>query len=57
VVCAENNEASLFQSRCAMFHGTDGRGNTPAGKAFRTRDLHESAMIKMTDAELETIIK
>lgn len=56
IASAENNGASLFQSRCAMCHGADGRGNTPAGKAFKAPDFHDSEVIKMTDAELETII-
>ena len=54
---AQNNGASLFQSHCALCHGADGRGSTPAGKAFKAPDFHDSTVIKMTDAELETIIR
>lgn len=52
----QNTAKSLFQSHCAMCHGSDGRGNTPAGKALKAPDFHDPAAMKMTDAELTTII-
>jgi cytochrome c6 len=39
-----------------MCHGADGIGNTPANEALKALDFHDSAVIKMTDAELDMII-
>jgi mono/diheme cytochrome c family protein len=53
---AENDGAALFQSNCQMCHGADGKGNTPTGKAFNVVNLHSSAVMKMSDADLAAII-
>ena len=52
----ENTPAGLFQQRCSGCHGEDGVGKTRAGKAFKAIDFHDPAVMKMSDAELTTII-
>ena len=56
VAHAQTDAATLFHARCAMCHGADGHGNTPAGKAFKAVDYQDPAVMKMTDAELTAII-
>ncbi|MHB1936592.1 MAG: c-type cytochrome [Acidobacteriaceae bacterium] len=53
---AQNKGATLFQSNCLMCHGADGRGSTPMGKALKVVDLHDPAVVKMSDAELADVI-
>ena len=45
----------LYQSKCTMCHGADGRGDTPAGKAVKVHDFHSPAIVKMSNAELIAI--
>ena len=53
----KDTSASLFHKRCAMCHGADGTGHTPAGKAFKAVDYHDPEVLKMSDAELAAIIR
>lgn len=53
---AQDSGAALFQSRCQMCHGADGKGDTPTGKAFHVPNLHDPAIAKMTDADLAGVI-
>lgn len=53
---AQDNGATLFQSRCQMCHGADGKAATPTGKAFQVPDFHDPAVVKMSDADLATVI-
>lgn len=53
---AQNSGAILFQSNCLMCHGADGKGSTPTGKALKVANLHDPAMVKMSDAELANVI-
>lgn len=39
-----------------MCHGTDGTGNTPAGKAMKAPSFKSPESMKMADAELTAII-
>jgi mono/diheme cytochrome c family protein len=55
IASAENKGAVLFQSNCLMCHGADGKG-TPTGKAFDVVDLHDPAVMKMSDADLAMVI-
>jgi mono/diheme cytochrome c family protein len=48
--------ADLFKSKCAMCHGPDGAGNTPAGQRMKVRDLRSPEVQKQTDDELTSII-
>ncbi len=55
VANAEDKGATLFQPNCLMCHGADGKG-TPTGKAFKVVDFHDPVVMKMSDADLATII-
>ena len=48
--------ADIYKAKCAMCHGADGTGNTPAGKAMKARDFHDADVIKATDADLTLAI-
>jgi mono/diheme cytochrome c family protein len=52
---ADPDGAALFK-QCAMCHGADGAGQTPAGKMMKVRDLRADAVQKQTDMELMKII-
>jgi mono/diheme cytochrome c family protein len=41
-----------YQKHCAMCHGADGKGDTPAGKSMKLRDLGSDDVQKQTDAQL-----
>ncbi len=53
---AQDSGATLFQSRCQMCHGADGKAATPTGKAFQVPNFHDPAVVKMSDADLAGII-
>ena len=53
---AQNQGATLFQSNCQMCHGADGKGSTPTGQALKVVNLHDPAVVKMTDTELANVI-
>jgi cytochrome c6 len=44
--------ASSYKAKCAMCHGADGKGDTPAGKKLGARDFASPEVEKETDAEL-----
>lgn len=56
VASAQDNGATLFQSRCVMCHGADGKG-TPTGAALKVVNLHSPAVKKLTNAEIATVIR
>lgn len=43
---------AAFEKKCAMCHGKDGSGETPAGKALKARDLRLPEVQKQGDPEL-----
>jgi mono/diheme cytochrome c family protein len=49
--------AALYKSKCAVCHGVDGKGDTPAGKKLGTKDFHSPDVAKMSDAELFEVTK
>jgi cytochrome c6 len=51
-----DDAAALYKSKCAMCHGADGKGETPAGKKMGVHDLGSAEVQGMKDAELTTII-
>ena len=53
---AQNEGSTLFQSNCLMCHGADGKGDTPTGHAFKVVNLHDPAVVKMSNAELANVI-
>jgi cytochrome c6 len=50
------NAESTYKSKCAMCHGADGKGQTPAGKAMGAHDFASPEVQKMTEEELAAII-
>lgn len=54
---AQNSGADTYKAKCAMCHGTDGLGATPAGKAMKAVSFKDPANVKATDAELIADVK
>lgn len=44
--------ASTYKAKCAMCHGADGKGDTPAGKKLGARDFASPEVQKESDQEL-----
>ena len=53
---ASNGAAIYKKGSCPMCHGADGKGNTPAGKAMKARDLGSAEVQKLSDEELAAVI-
>ena len=54
---ADNAAAeATYKAKCAMCHGPDGKGETPAGKAMKVKDFASADVQKLTDAELSDAI-
>lgn len=49
---AQQAGEATYKAKCAMCHGADGLGNTPAGKAMKVRSLKSPEDVKATDAVL-----
>jgi cytochrome c6 len=49
---AAGDQAALFKSKCAVCHGADGKGDSPAAKAMGAPDFTSAAVQNKTDAEL-----
>jgi cytochrome c6 len=49
---AAQDTASLYKSKCAACHGTDGKGDTAVGKRLEARDFASPEVQKESDAEL-----
>ena len=49
--------ADTFKAKCSMCHGDDGLGNTAMGKALGIQSYKAPEVLKMSNAELTTIIK
>jgi mono/diheme cytochrome c family protein len=47
---------SLYNTKCAVCHGPDGKGETAVGKANKLRDLGSTDVQKQSDDELSGII-
>lgn len=48
--------AAIYKTKCAMCHGPDGKGDTPAGKAMKVQDLASPDVQKMSDSDLGAVI-
>ena len=48
--------AASYKAKCAMCHGTDGKGDTPAGKKMGARDFASAEVQKQTDTDLTQIL-
>ncbi len=56
---AREQAKQIFSTRCAVCHGTDGRGDGPGGSALKPppRNYHDTAwQDSVTDKEIETAI-
>jgi cytochrome c6 len=55
---AQSAGEKVYKAKCAMCHGPDGKGETPAGKATKARDFNAEDVKKETDEEwTEVIVK
>jgi cytochrome c6 len=54
---AAQDAATTFKAKCAMCHGTDGKGETPAGKKMGAHDFASPEVQKMSDAELTQVLE
>ena len=53
---AAADAAVTYKAKCAMCHGADGKGETPAGKKMGTHDFASAEVQKLSDAELASTI-
>jgi cytochrome c6 len=47
---------ATYKAKCAMCHGTDGKGETATGKAMKVKDFASEEVKKMSDADLSAAI-
>jgi mono/diheme cytochrome c family protein len=48
----QGSGADTYKAKCAMCHGADGLGNTPAGKSTKVRAFNNPDVVKMSDDDL-----
>jgi len=53
---AAQDAAATYKTKCAMCHGADGKGDTPAGKKMGAHDFASEEVKKQSDADLEQIL-
>ncbi len=53
---AQGAGADTYKAKCAMCHGADGLGTTPAGKALKAASFKDPAIVKAPDAELIGVV-
>jgi mono/diheme cytochrome c family protein len=53
---AAQDAATTYKARCAMCHGADGKGATPAGQKMGTHDFASPEVQKQSDADLEQVL-
>jgi cytochrome c6 len=49
---ADNTAEATYKAKCQMCHGSDGKGETPTGKAMKAKDFASEDVQKMSDADL-----
>ena len=54
---ADDKSATLYKQKCAACHGTDGKGDTLAGKSMKVRSFADPEVAKMSDDELAGAIE
>ncbi len=54
---AADATADVYKSKCATCHGADGKGDTPAGKNMKVKDLASDDVQKQSDADLAGVIE
>ena len=52
---ADGGAAATYKAKCAMCHGADGKGDTPAGKKLGAHDFGSADVQSQSDAQLEEI--
>ena len=52
---AKADGASNYKAKCALCHGADGKGDTPAGKSMGAHDFTSPDVEKESDADLIAI--
>ena len=53
---AAQDAAATYKTKCAMCHGADGKGDTPAGKKMGAHDFASDEVQKQSDADLSQIV-
>jgi cytochrome c6 len=53
---AQSGGADIYKTKCAMCHGADGQGATPAGKALKAASFKNPTIVSASDAELITVV-
>ncbi|HTM38204.1 MAG TPA: cytochrome c [Terriglobales bacterium] len=53
---AAQDAAATYKAKCAMCHGADGKGDTPAGKKVGVHDFASDEVQKQSDNDLGQII-
>jgi len=53
---AAADAAATYKAKCAMCHGADGKGETPAGKKMGAHDFASADVQKASDADLAGIV-
>jgi mono/diheme cytochrome c family protein len=56
-LCLAQTGADTYKSKCAMCHGPDGLGNTPAGKSTKARPFNAPEVVAASDDDLIAITK
>jgi cytochrome c551 len=54
---AADATADVYKSKCASCHGADGKGDTPAGKNMKVKDLASDEVQKLSDTDLAGVIE
>ena len=54
---AQNAGADTYKAKCAMCHGADGLGTTPAGKAMKAASFKDPALVNAPDTQLIASVK
>jgi cytochrome c6 len=49
--------ADTYKSKCAMCHGPDGLGNTPAGKSTKVVPFNDPKIVAASDDDLIAVTK
>ena len=56
-VPAQTGAADTYKSKCVACHGPDGLGNTPMAKPLGVKPYNAPDVLKLSNADLTTIIK
>jgi cytochrome c6 len=54
---ADDKGGAFFKQKCAVCHGADGKGDTPAGKNTKMRNFADPEVAKQSDEELAGVIE